>query len=168
MDSPQAADRSAPSGPSGVEEAKPVGLSESDESLENFMLSPRHLKLTQVVLMDQSDVRNELVQEHEWLLLNERNLELRGNLFVVEDNIRDEGLVFVKFAPLPDARPIPSSYDCQVSAAQRRVRFAGQGYPYAVLAYSGGHAGMTTALHAFQRQLRRYEPTRDGMLLSNT
>lgn len=155
-------------GPSGVEEMKSVVVEQAGESLENLMLSPRHLRLTQVVLMDQSDIRNELVQENEWMLMNESNLELPGNVFVIENNVTDEGLVFVKFAPLPHARPVKSPYDCRINAASRQVRFAGQGYPFVLLAYSGGHIGMTAALHEFQRQLRRYQPERDGMLLSNT
>jgi alpha-galactosidase len=154
--------------PDGVEELKPMTVSESDESLENLMLSPRHVRLTQVQMMDQSDVRNELVEENEWLLMNDRNLELPGNVFVMENVVSGEGLVFVKFAPLPHARPMKSAYDCQVNGTQRQVRFAGQGYPYVLLAYSGGRAGMTAALHGLQRQLRRYQPERDGMFLSNT
>lgn len=156
------------SGPSGMEEARPVIAGDAAESLENLMLSPQHLRLTQVVLMDQSDVRNELVEENEWLLMNERNLELQGNVFVLENTVTGEGMVFVKFAPLPQARPVKSAHDCQVNALWRQVRFAGQGYPYVLLAFSGGRPGMTAALHGFQRQLRRYQPERDGMFLSNT
>jgi alpha-galactosidase len=160
--------KTAATGPSGVEEAKPVWVSESDESLENLMLSPRHLRLTQVQMMDQSDVRNELVEENEWMLMNERKLELPGNVFGLENSISGEGMVFVKFAPLPHARPVKSAYDCQINALLRQVRFAGQGYPFVLLAYSGGCSGRTAALQNFQRQLRRYQPVRDGMFLSNT
>jgi len=161
-------EKPAASAPSGVEEAGPMIVSDSDESLENLMLSPRHLRLTQVRLMDQSDVRNELVGENEWLLMNERNLDLSGNVFFLENAVSGEGLVFVKFAPLPHARPVKSAHDCQINAMERQVRFCGQGYPYVLLAYTGGRAGMTAALHGFQRQLRRYQPERDGMFLSNT
>lgn len=158
------------SAPSGVE-AEPsasVATGDASESLENLMLTPRHLRLTQVQLMDQSDARNELVEENEWLLLNERGLELAGNVFALENVLTGEGLVFVKFAPLPHARPVKSAWDCQVFAGQRRVRFAGSGYPSVLLAYTGGAAGRTMALQNFQRQLRRYVPERDGMFLSNT
>jgi len=140
----------------------------ADDSLENLLLAPRHLRLTQVNLMDQTDIHNELVQENEWMLLNERNLELPGNLFILENPTTGEGLVFVKFAPLPHSRPIKSAFDCQVNARERQVRFAGQGYPFVLLAYSGGSAGCTAVLQDFQRQLRRYQPDRDGLFLSNT
>lgn len=158
----------SPVTPDGLEQAKPGIVSKADESLENLMLSPRHLRLTQVHLMDQSDVRNELVAENEWLLMNERNLELPGNVFVLENAVNGESLVFLKLAPLPHARPLKSAYDCQINAMQRQVRFAGQGYPFVLLACAGGRSGRTAALHRFQRQLRSYQPERDGMFLSNT
>ncbi len=165
-----AAKKTSATAPSGVETepSAPIVARDTDESLENLLLAPHHLRLTQVQLWDQSDVRNELVQEHEWLLLNERGLELPGNIFALENVLTGEGLVFVKFAPLPLARPVKSAWDCQVNAAQRRVRFAGSGYPSVLLAYAGGAAGRTMALQNFQRQLRRYVPERDGMFLSNT
>lgn len=154
--------------PTGVEMVTSAPIIDPGESLENLLLTPRHLRLTQAVIMDQSDIRNELVQENEWLLLNERSLELPGNVFDLENILTGEGLVFVKFAPLPHARPVKSAWDCQINAIQRRVRFTGSGYPGVLLAYTGGVAGRTVVLQDFQRQLRRYEPKRDGMLLSNT
>ena len=161
-------EKSSPDAVEGLEnDVRKVGVTNRD-SLENLLLSPRHLRLTQVNLMDQTDAHNELVQENEWMLLNERNLELPGNLFVLENPANGEGLVFVKFAPLPHARPVKSDYDCQVNARERQVLFAGQGYPCVLLAYSGGRAGRTAVLQDFQRQLRRYHPDRDGMFLSNT
>ena len=160
--------QSADSAAAGIEmEAGKVGRS-ADDSLENLLLSPRHLRLTQVNLMDQTDLHNELVQENEWMLLNESDLELPGNLFVLENPTSGEGLVFVKFAPLPHSRPVKSAFDCQVNARERQVRFTGQGYPYTLLAYAGGSAGRTAVLQDFQRQLRRYQPDRDGLFLSNT
>ncbi|MEI8038826.1 MAG: alpha-galactosidase [Verrucomicrobiota bacterium] len=152
----------------GVEGGARAAGEAAGDSLENLVLSPRHLKLTQVTLMDQTDAHNELVQENEWLLLNEQDLELPGNLFALDNPVTGEGLVFVKFAPLPHARPLKSAYDCQMNAARQQVRFAGQGYPFVLLAYAGGAAGRTAVLHGFQRQLRRYRPARDGLFLSNT
>ena len=163
-----AASKSSPTAADGVEiDAGKLAEGASD-SLENLLLSPRHLRLTQVNLMDQTDIHNELVQEKEWMLLNERNLELPGNLFALENPASGEGLVFVKFAPLPHSRPVKSDFDCQVNASERQVRFTGQGYPFTLLAYSGGSAGRTAVLQDFQRQLRRYQPDRDGLFLSNT
>ena len=159
---------SSTASPDGVESGPRNNAESAGNSLEDLLLAPKHLRLMQVNLMDQTDTHNELVQENEWLLLNEQNLELSGNLFSVENTTNGEGLVFLKLAPLPHARPFPSAFDCLVNAKEREVRFAGQGYPFVLLAYSDGRAGRTIALQTFQRQLRRYDPERDGQFLSNT
>ena len=86
--------------------------------------------------------------------------------------------MFLKLAPLPHSRPVPNAVDFEAGMTGRLVRcsFLGQGvegaggpgYPFVVLAYSGGRAGRTEALQNFQRKLRRYDPERDGRFLSNT
>lgn len=78
------------------------------------------------------------------------------------------GLIFLKLAPLPHARPVKSPWDVRVAEAGRRVTFAGQGYPWTIITYSGGRAGRIAAMQDYQRCLRSYEPKRDGMFLSNT
>lgn len=158
---------SAPS-VTGLEASLQKTEGSAGDALENLMLSPRHLRLIQVIFRDQTDANNELVQENEWMLLNENNLKLSGNLFAVEDPLTGEGLVFLKLAPLPHARSFPSDEDCIVSAHHRQVSFTGQGYPFVLLTYSGGRTGRTAVLHDLQRELRTYDPHRDGMFLSNT
>jgi len=162
------ADSAANSQATGLENDAHKDQPAAGGALENLFLASPHLRLTQVTFMDQTDNHNELVQENEWLLLNERNLQLSGNLFAVENSVTGEGLVFLKLAPLPHARAVQTANDCEVTARERQIRFAGQSYPFVLLAYSGGRAGRTTVLHNFQRQLRRYQPDRDGMFLSNT
>lgn len=156
--------------PSGIETTPPAaGKDEIGDSLEDLLLSPRHLRFTQVTLRDQTDIHNELVFENEWLLApNEAPMQFQGNVFFVEDAVTGNGLAFLKQAPLPHARPAKSDWDARLVAGPRRLRFAGQGYPFALLAYSGGRIGRIEALQTYQRQLRRYDPTRDGMFLSNT
>jgi alpha-galactosidase len=137
------------------------------EALEDLMLSPLHLRYTQVELMDQTDHYDELVFEREWLPLHD-NFEVACNVFHLEDVITQQGLIFLKLAPLPHARPVKSPWDARVAGAGRRVTFAGQGYPWTIITYSGGRAGRIAALQDYQRCLRNYEPERDGMFLSNT
>lgn len=157
-------------GPSGVESPDASKkVPDAGDSLEDLLLSPQHLQFTQVTLVDQTDAHNELAFESRWLLQpNEQTLSLQGNLFYIEDTLRKSGLVFLKLAPLPKARPVKSDADAFVYPGQRRLRFAGQGYSYVLLAYAGGSAGRIEALQTFQRQLRRYEPARDAMFLTNT
>lgn len=155
-------------------------------------LAPAHVKLRQVEFWDQTDRHNELVFEKEWLLHpNEGDLRLQGNVFVLEDPLTGSGFVMIKHAPLPHVRPLSAGDDLRVrclSAATTRQRAergerrsfqlafrghgaapeGGPGYRSALIAYSGGQAGRTAALHTYQRQLRRLEPERDLRLLSNT
>ena len=146
------------------------------DALDALTLAPLHLRLTQVTLQDQTDNHNELAFENEWLLHpSEAALTLSGCLFFVEDVLTGAGLIFLKEAPLPPARPVPSRYDLHVLPGERRITFAGNGagiegdgYAFVTLAYANGAAGRIAALQQYQRCLRPYAPTRDGMLLSNT
>ncbi len=151
--------------------------SAAGDALEDLDLTPLHLRLRQVRLFDQTDKHNELVQEDEWLLHpSERQLRLAGNLFVVEDYISGRGLVFLKEAPLPHARPVKSSFDFTYEPKGNRFRLMGEGtgaadgegYRFVVLAYHGGRDGRIEALQTYQRSVRVYQPGRDGMLVSNT
>jgi alpha-galactosidase len=135
--------------------------------LEDFMLSPLHLRYTQLELMDQTDSNDDLVFEREWLPLQDQ-FEARCNVFHVEDTLTGKGLIFLKLAPLPHARPLKSPWDIRVAGMGRRVSFAGLAYPWTVLAYSDGRAGRIAVMQDYQRCLRKYEPARDGMFLSNT
>lgn len=155
--------------PDGLEQPKTAAPKRGQpaEALEDFLLSPLHLRYTQVELMDQTDGHDELVFEREWLPLQD-NFEVPCNVFHVEDALTQRGLVFLKLAPLPHARPVKSAWDVRVAGTARRITFAGQGYPWTVLTYSGGRAGRIAAMQDYQRCLRRYEPARDGKFLSNT
>ena len=153
----------------GIEGAAPPQRqpAKAIEALEDLLLSPLHLRYTQVELLDQTDLHDELVFEREWLPLQD-NFELPCNVFHIEDALTGNGLVFLKLAPLPHARPVKSPWDIRVAGLGRRVTFAGQGYPWTVLAYSDGRAGRIAAMQDYQRCLRTYQPDRDGMFLSNT
>lgn len=155
--------------PTGIETHPSANGPVDGDSLEDLLLAPKHLRFTQVVLRDQTDGHDQLVFENEWLVSPvEGPLKLEGNVFFTEDVLTQTGLVFLKQAPLPHARPVKSAWDAQMLGGARRLRFAGQGYPFALLAYSGGRTGRIKALQTYQRQLRRYDPKRDGMFLSNT
>ena len=167
----------AASGVELVDAGRPAREMPVADGLEALALAPQHLRLTQATLMDRTDAHNELVFENEWLLhTNEGNLLLQGNLFVMEDSLTRSGLIFLKQAPLPHARPVRSPYDLFVKGAARAFGFyghgmgqgVGEGYAFTLLVYQGGRAGRTEALHRYQRQVRMYDPQRDGLFLSNT
>jgi len=145
------------------------------DAMEVLDLAPQHLRLTQVRLADQTDNHNELVFENEWLLHTAEPLRLPGNLFIVENTLTGNGLIFLKEAPLPHARPVKNEVDLTFEPQNWRIGLLGQGtdgpgegYRHVVLSYSRGRVGRIEALHAYQRQLRVYDPKRDAMFLSNT
>lgn len=155
--------------PDGLEDS---GQGEAQQSkfkpaLDDLMLKPSHLRYTQVEFKDQTDHYDELVHEREWLTRMDK-IEAQCNVFHLEDTLTKNGLIFLKLAPLPHARPVKSPFDVQVFSRGRRVAFAGHGYPWTIIPYQGGRAGRIMALQRYQRCLREYEPGRDGMLLSNT
>lgn len=165
-------------GPTGIEVDSPTRTVEAPGSdlLESLTLAPLHLRLTQVILHDQTDRHNELVQEQEWLLHTaEHSLSLTGCLFYVEDVLTGAGLIFLKEAPLPHARPITTAQDLRVHPRDRRFQFTGHGadadsagYAFITLAYDGGIAGRIAALQQYQRCLRPIVPGRDARFVSNT
>src|SRR5687767_10150178 len=104
--------------PTGVEsdpnvKPKPASANEVSSSgmIESFIASAPHLRLTQIEFKDQTDVHNELVHEREWLLHPVEKLSLQGNLFLLENTLSRDGLIFLKHAPLPHARPITDDVD---------------------------------------------------------
>lgn len=182
------------SGIETIQAAQRDRLPEADV-LERLELSPKHLQLTQVELVDQTDINNELVHEKSWLLHPSQSLELQGNLFFLEEPVGGNGLIFIKLAPLPAVRPVACQADLIVDASSNHFRSGGQpydaqhpgfplryrvamaghcgdetgeGYPFAVLAYTGGRLGRIAELQKYQRQFRPYVAGRDGTFLSNT
>jgi len=152
----------------GIEKAKKIKKPKKWlPAVDQLILKPRHLKVTQVEMLDQTDHYNELVFEKEWLPLQE-HLKFSCNVAFVESTLTQRGLLFLKLAPLPHARPVKTDYDVSYSTGDRRFTALGHGYPTVVLSYSGGRTGRITAMMDYQRSLRQYDPLRDGTFLSNT
>lgn len=137
------------------------------DAIDDLLLSIQHSRFGQIELADRTDDHNELVQHREWMTLRD-TLELQGNVFHVEDPLSGDGLVFLKLAPLPHARPLKTPVDARMLGGNRRVQFLGHGYSSVLLAYSGGRAGRIAALQDYQRCLREFDPARDARFLSNT
>ena len=166
------------------QENRPSNGWQKMDALEHLSLTLPHIRLTQAIFRDQTDVHNELVFENEWLLhASESNLALQGNVFYLEDILNGSGLIFLKEAPESEFRPVKTPADLRASGSglqngtprALRVSFYGNGveglgtgYPFVLLTYHGGRTGRITALQNYQRQIRQYNPQRDGTLLSNT
>lgn len=152
-----------------VEPASQPAGGKSDAGGETLRLQPRHLRVSETTLRDQTDHHGELVQQREWLLwANESPFDIRGCVVAAENALDGSGIAFLKLAPLPHARPDPQAVDFRVRPGQRAVTGFFHGYPMAAVAYRGGMAGRTRAFHSIQRVIRNHLPERDGMFMSNT
>ena len=129
----------------------------------------RHVRATSILCHDQSDIRDQLVTADERLLMNcDWAYSLATTCLDLRDIVHDDGLVFVRLAPMPVSRPTPVDDFIVRGEGWHGVALLANGYPLVELAYTGGEAGRRRALVAFQRALRPYRPGRDGLLLSNT
>lgn len=164
--------------PSGIEKDLPENMAEPMEQDEigTFHLDQQHVRLTQVILQDQTDIHNELVFEKEWLLHPaERELLLSGNLFVFEDLLTGTGQIVIKAEALPHARPYALRADLRVRPGKRGgfdVSVLGapeeSGAQWMLLDFQG-NIGRSAALHAFQQSQRPDTPAhRIPHFLSNT
>ena len=130
--------------------------------------SPRHVKVTSMICADQTDMRDNLLDVNERLLMDyDWRFSVSASLLDCRDIVSGEGVVFVRIAPMPLSRP-GKVEDFIIDGTARRIAPLANGYPLAELVYRGGEAGRQRALVAFQRSLRPYRPGRDGVLLSNT
>lgn len=153
----------------GIEADPPKAAPEMAASSQTgrvLSFSAQHLRLTQVNLVDQTDHHNELVSERQWLLHpSERDLQLQGNLFVIENPAKGTGHLLIKKAPLPWARPTPEASDVRVTPRK------GSGFDVAlqetagstdgsweVLEYRDGIVERTRVLHEWQRRQRPDTP----------
>ncbi len=157
--------------------ASAVGAEQREGAAHAFSLESPHLRLTQVVLADATDNHNELVQERQWLLHpSEKQLSLRGNLFVVENLAEGSGRILIRQAPLPEARPVAQESDLCITPRK------GSGFDFVmreaegstvesweILEYRGSALERTRILHAWQRSRRPATPGHAApRFLSNT
>ncbi len=138
-------------------------------------LKPVHISVGALELVDQTDVRNELVHRREYLLMTrECPPLLTGNVFWIEDTLTGEGIAFLRFAPLPAdrTRNEPDFIFAGSEGWNKDNRMwaasIANGYPMAEVVYRGGKYGRIAAFHSIQRALRGYVAGRDGMFLTNT
>ena len=141
-----------------------VGLDESDK----IEFAPMHVKATSVVCMDQTDIRDNLMDVDErFLMAYDTRFSMAASALDCRDVLTGAGVAFVRLAPMPSSRPEQVD-DFILEGARRRVALLANGYPLVELIYRGGDAGRQRAVIAFQRAIRPYRPDRDGVLLSNT
>jgi len=134
-----------------------------------------HIKLISVELMDDTDFHNELVQKREWLLhRSERELALKGNLFIIQESFSKKGKIFVKKSALPHARATKIEKDLKVQPSEKGWNFffissVNETDSWEVIDFKGDDVDITKALHTWQENQRPDTPGHQTPLfLSNT
>ncbi|MEI6035488.1 MAG: hypothetical protein WCS65_14560 [Verrucomicrobiae bacterium] len=146
----------------------------SDHDLmERLPLAAMHAHLTVFELADATDDCDNLASERVWRLNPKEALNASTCLAAITDPLSDAGLILLKHAPLPHARPLNTPSD--VIGEHRLVRLLGhgagdegQGYAWSVIAWAGGRWERAAALHRLQERFRPFRAGRDGLMLSNT
>ncbi|MBC8153001.1 MAG: alpha-galactosidase [Bacteroidetes bacterium] len=154
----------------GIETGK-WGQTVKTDLTEVLLLDHVHRQFLAVTLMDHTDDKDNLVQVNEFLLTNPSTNSWAGNLFFLEDQFTKDGLIFLKEAPLPYARPVKSAADLRQSATQFAFTGLGAGadsvresYPFTTMTYQNGKAGRTAVLQHYQRRFRTYKADRDELI----
>ena len=134
-----------------------------------YLFAAPHLRVAAFTPIDRTDLHEELLESKELVMPScEMMTYFRCGVLDVRDVISGRGIAFVRLAPMPDSRTDPGVVDFAAIPASRGVIAVPNGYPLAMLAYSGGDVGRLRALRGFQRALWPCRPGRDGLLLSNT
>ncbi|MBC8154866.1 MAG: hypothetical protein H7Z72_18370, partial [Bacteroidetes bacterium] len=154
----------------GIESGKSSQSVKTDLT-DVLLLSHVHRQLLAVTLMDHTDDKDNLVQVNTYLMTNPSTNSWSSNLFFLEDQFTKEGLIFLKEAPLPYARPVKSVADLRQNATQFAFTGLGAGadsiresYPFTILLYQNGKAGRTAVLQQYQRRFRTYDAARDELI----
>lgn len=145
-------------------------IAETHPTDPEILFPGRHFRLTAVTLSDGSDLRNELVQESEWLLHPNETLRLRGNLFCLELLETAQQVILLLPEPLPHARPEPSEVDLTV-VLDRHTGVHLQTGPgdWVQLCCGAGPVARARTLQRWQRQQRPDTPIHQrANFLSNT
>lgn len=151
------------------------------DTLEHFACGRLHLRLFHPEFHDASDHHNELVFDLQRLIHpSESGAKLQGNVFAIEDALTGQGLLVLKEAPLPYARPVQIPADLVLGDGWLKpisFTFLGHGvgadawdttgYRYITMLYHGGRTGRIAALQGYQRALRAYRSGREGQVLCN-
>lgn len=164
----------------GIETGAPQEKGKSAEEngeLVSFSLRSSHLAVRDVQFTDQTDHHANFTAVREWMTHpSERPISLQSNLVQIEDPALEGtngncGFCWLLLAPLRHVRhgwSAPADFVIGFRDGALAASVFPQDYPLARIAYAGGQAGATVALHALQQALHAWISGRDGILLSNT
>lgn len=147
--------------------------------LDRLGLSGNHWKVRAVQFFDITDRHTTTVKWTDQLAYIFGN-QLAGNLLLMSNNLGREGLFWLKEAPSPSVQLAYPGFDFSVKTGSFQLAGAGvgphdinlhewtRGYGFVTGVSDGTEAGQLRSLRAYQRNVRRYIPSRDDMIMMNT
>lgn len=146
---------------------------------ETVKLSGKHWETTAIQFFDITDLNNNLVKVNkESAYIYQR--QQKGNLLFVDHHIKDQGLFILKEAPSSNVQIAYPGFDFLTQTSEINAAGIGmqpcdlrsdewtRGYGFVTGVTSGGELGRLRALRDYQRNVRKYIPQRDDMIMSNT
>ncbi|MBP2833679.1 alpha-galactosidase [Aquimarina sp. U1-2] len=144
----------------------------------NIPLNNRHWETTVVSFKEATDYHDNLVFEQN-ILPYRKKTNLSGTILLASNQQDDIGFFLIKEAPISNSQHNYPGYDFQIDRQSVTIHGIGiapenvtnswmQGYGYAIGVGSADKTTMQYNLLQYQKQLRKYIPNRDGMILSNT
>ncbi|TRX60668.1 alpha-galactosidase [Fulvivirga sp. M361] len=158
-------------------ERKDVEGERGPERIGFIPLAQNHWKVKVAAFKEATDHHDNLVSES--ILLPYRKEQLRGNVLIASHPQQSIGFFIIKESPIDHSQQYYNGYDFQVDKKGISIHGIGispkdlsdewvRGYGYALGLAGTGKSSMHRALLTYQKQLRRYIPERDGMILANT
>jgi len=150
----------------------------SIQRIGNIPLMDKHWTTTIVSFKEATDYHDNLVSEREILPYRKKESH-EGNVLLATHSQKGAGFFLLKESPLGYSQLYYNGYDFQIDEEAITVHGIGistqdltnewvRGYGYAIGLGAAKKLELQKALLTYQKQLRRYIPNRDGMILANT
>ena len=157
------------------------GTSYQDENavLDHLSLAGHNWQVKSVEFFDATDENNTLVQEYPRTEYT-REQRLRGNLLLMEELPSQEGLFWLKEAPVSTAQLEYPGFDFSIKFNDFKTVGIGfkptdlsttewvRGYSIVTGVASGGEENIQIALRTYQQNLKPMNPATDNMIMLNT
>jgi len=150
----------------------------SIERIGSVPFTEKHWTTTIVSFKEATDHHDNLVLEQEILPYREQE-SYQGNVLLAVHPQKGTGFFLIKESPLGHSQQYYNGYDFKIDDKAITIHGLGispkdltdewiRGYGYAIGLGTAKKPELQKALLTYQKQLRRYIPDRDGMILANT
>lgn len=159
-------------------EKKAENENREPERISHIPFDQKHWKINTISFKEATDHHDNLVFEKKILPYRKKENH-KGNILIATHKRKSLGFFLIKEAPITYSQQYYNGYDFQVD--EKGIAICGiglspndltnewtQGYGYAIGVAKSNKPDLQKALLTYQKQLRKYIPKRDGMILANT